>query len=107
MFALTLTFDSSVTRLALRFVLMLYDSLELSPLAFPLTFMRKLQRFHGSRESGAEVVAAPAAGCCVTCRRSDPGPPSTYGTRPSDITRTIPRRTASSDAATTNDSLST
>src|SRR5688572_19240982 len=107
MFAFRLTFDSSVTRFALTFVPMFNDLLELSPLALPLTLRRKLHRFHGSRDGVDGDVVAPAAGCNMTRRRSEPGPPSTYGTSPSDITRTIPRRTSSSEAATTKDSFKT
>jgi hypothetical protein len=77
--------------------------LDASPLALLLRLRRKLQRFHGSRAACAAAVVEGA--CVVTLRRCAAGVSSAYGTSPSDMTRTIPRRTSSSEEATTKASL--
>src|SRR5688572_726694 len=106
MLTLRFTLVWSVVRLALTLVLNCEYLLDASPLAFPFKFSRKLQRFHGSLLS-VPTIALVGAAWVVTLRRCAAGVSSAYGTNPSDITRTMPRRTASSEAATTKVSFRT
>src|SRR5688572_17834493 len=103
---LWLTCGSLVVRLSWTLVLNCEQVLEPSLLAFPFTFSLRLQRYHVSRTACAPAVLAGGA-CVVTVRRWAAGVSSAYGTRPSDIMRTMPRRTASSEDATTKVSFST